>query len=313
MSQTALDLIRERCELYQDTLDWRSVAHFKPIDATSNPFIVSANLEVAHNQQFVDDAAKYAKAQGGSLEEQVNLAVLKTMVNLGTAAKPYLSGRVHTQLDARIAYNTEAMVKQALKLVDLYQEAGLDKSQIAFKIPTTFQGIQACRVLEKEHGVCCNMTVLFCLQQAAASAEAGASYVSPYLNLLGRADGDPATGLANAHQIRVYYDAHGIKTKVLGASFRTAEHAEQMSVVADAVTINAVMLEELNKKAPAKLEPLTKIDTPTSGPWLNNEGGYQWAMTMDERSCAGLVEGLRFFAAYNEQLDAKLLAKLKEN
>jgi transaldolase len=216
-------------------------------------------LEEAHNQPFVDDAAKYAKAKGGSLEEQVNLGVLKTMVSLATAAKPHLSGRVHTQLDARLAYSTEAMVAQALQLVELYKEAGLDKSQTAFKIPTTFQGVQACRILEKEHGVCCNMTVLFCLQQAVASAEAGASYVSPYLNLLGRADGDPATGIANAQQIRVYYDEHGIKTKVLGASFRTAEHAELMSQVADAVTINAGMLEELNKKKPAKLPELPKI------------------------------------------------------
>lgn len=217
------------------------------------------NLEEPHNHSVVDDAAKYAKAKGGSLEEQVTLAVLKTMVNLGTAAKPYLSGRVHTQLDARLAYSTNAMVAQTLQLVDMYKEAGLDKSQIAFKIPTTFQGVQACRILEKEHGVCCNMTVLFCLQQAVASAEAGASYVSPYLNLLGRVDGDPATGLANAQQIRVYYDAHGIKTKVLGASFRTVEEVELMSQVADAVTVNPPMLEELSKKAPASLPALPQI------------------------------------------------------
>ncbi|CAO3662080.1 unnamed protein product [Umbelopsis vinacea] len=299
---TALDLIRERTELYMDTLDWRAAAHFKPVDATSNPFIVSLNLEEPHNHSVVDDAAKYAKAKGGSLEEQVTLAVLKTMVNLGTAAKPYLSGRVHTQLDARLAYSTNAMVAQTLQLVDMYKEAGLDKSQIAFKIPTTFQGVQACRILEKEHGVCCNMTVLFCLQQAVASAEAGASYVSPYLNLLGRVDGDPATGLANAQQIRVYYDAHGIKTKVLGASFRTVEEVELMSQVADAVTVNPPMLEELSKKAPA---------TPSIGPFLDNESAYQWSMTVDERSSAGLLEGLRFFAAYNEKLDVMLRAKLQ--
>ncbi|KAG2186567.1 hypothetical protein INT44_002791 [Umbelopsis vinacea] len=308
---TALDLVCERTALYMDTLDWRAAAHFNPVDATSNPFIVSMNLEAPHNMVFVDDAAKYAKAKGGSLEEQVTLAVLKTMVNLGTAAKPHLSGRVHTQLDARLAYSTDAMVAQTLQLVEMYKEAGLDKSQIAFKIPTTFQGVQACRVLERDHGVCCNMTVLFCLQQAALSAEAGASYVSPYLNLLGRVDGDPATGLANAQQIREYYDAHGIKTIVLGASFRTAEEVELMSQVADAVTVSPPMLEELKIKAPAKLPALPKIQVPSIGSFLDNEGAYQWSMTIDERSSIGLLEGLRFFAAYNEKLDVLLRSKLQ--
>ena len=205
-------------------------------------------------------------------------------------------------MDARFAYSTTNLVSQSLQLVELYAELGIPKTKFVLKIPTTFNGIQACEILEKEHDISCNMTVLFCLTQAVASAEAGASYVSPYLNLLNREDTNTKEGLQNVKEIRKYYDQNKIKTKILGASFRTPEQVQQRSSFTTAITVSPIMLEELNVNNPIVISTENDSQLKAVGPYLGNESLYQWNMTMNERSSIGLLEGLRFFCSFQYKI-----------
>ncbi len=162
-----------------DTGDFQSIQKYKPQDATTNPSLLYSASQLPQYQSLVEDAIKYGKAHGKTVQEQTTLALDKLGVNFGVEILKIVPGRVSTEIDARFSFDTEANIKKARELIALYKEAGIEKERILIKIASTWEGIQAAKELEKE-GIHCNLTLLFSLAQAVACAEVGVTLISPF-------------------------------------------------------------------------------------------------------------------------------------
>jgi transaldolase len=298
-------------------MDVASSVSFKPTGATSNPIIILANLKESNNIHFVADAVEYVKKNHSSesKERQVELAVLRTEVGLGTELSKHIPGLINTQVDCRHAHSKEKIVKQCLEIVQLYEEAGVPKNRVSLKIPATWEGIQACHVLSQQQ-VNCNMTTMFSLVQAIASAEAGAAIISPYLNRLS-AHFDPSVNpvplpadqhvdLPHVLNMYNYYKQHDVKTILLGASI---VHVEELDLIAglDAITIFPPMMEKAVKRE-GTVTPLFSVELARQAApipkqtYLTDEAHFHQALKADSRSSEYLQEALAKFQEYDVKL-----------
>lgn len=203
---------------------------FKPTDATTNPSLILSAAGMEQYQHLINKAVKHGSKTGNTVEEKVSEATDMLCVLFGCEILKIIPGRVSTEIDARLSFNKEASIAKALKLIAMYEDAGIDKKRILIKLASTWEGIQAANVLEKKHGVHCNLTLLFSFAQAVACAEAGVTLISPFVgrildwyvsntaNKTYEADADP--GVVSVTQIYNYYKKFGYKTVVMGASFR---------------------------------------------------------------------------------------------
>jgi transaldolase len=279
MTQNLLDQLKTMTVAVADTGDIQAIETFTPRDATTNPSLITAAAQMPQYQEIVDDTLKKARKELGSsasLSDVVTLAFDRLAVSFGLKILEIIPGRVSTEVDARLSYDTQATIEKAHYLIGQYEAAGISRDRILIKIASTWEGIKAAESLEKE-GIHCNLTLLFGLHQAIACAEAGITLISPFVGRIldwyvkdtGKdysATEDP--GVQSVTTIYNYYKKFGYKTEVMGASFRNIGEIIELAGC-DLLTISPKLLDQLRSTEETlarKLDPanvdqsITKID-----------------------------------------------------
>ena len=254
MTQSALDQLKRLTTIVADTGDLNAIQQFRPLDATTNPSLITAAAQQPESRELIEDAYAQAKKEGYELDALVERTIDILTVKLGVEILNIVEGRVSTEVDAALSYNSEETIAKAKELLALYKEYGIDQDRILIKIASTWEGIQAAKVLEAE-GIHCNLTLLFGLHQAKACADANVTLISPFvgriLDWFKKAENvesypiekDP--GVLSVKQIYHYYKQHQIKTEVMGASFRSIDQVLGLAGC-DLLTVAPGLLEKLN-------------------------------------------------------------------
>jgi len=253
MTQSALDQLKRLTTIVADTGDLNAIQQFRPLDATTNPSLITAAAQQPESRELIEDAYAQAKKEGYELDALVERTIDILTVKLGVEILNIVEGRVSTEVDAALSYNTKETIAKAKELLALYKEYGIDQDRILIKIASTWEGIQAAKVLEAE-GIHCNLTLLFGLHQAKACADARVTLISPFvgriLDWFKKAENvesypiekDP--GVLSVKQIYHYYKQHQIKTEVMGASFRSIDQVLGLAGC-DLLTVAPGLLEKL--------------------------------------------------------------------
>ncbi|MFB1485520.1 MULTISPECIES: transaldolase [unclassified Thiocapsa] len=310
-----LDQLKTMTTVVADTGDFDSIAAYQPQDATTNPSLIFKAAQMPQYRELVEDAVLFGTRGGGSDPmDQARATMDKLAVNFGTEILKIVPGRVSTEIDARLSFDTAATLKRAAALVELYQAAGVDPStRVLFKIASTWEGIRAAEILQRQ-GLHCNLTLLFSFAQAVACADAGVTLISPFVgrildwyknadNVPGYpADEDP--GVQSVTRIYNYYKRHGYDTVVMGASFRNLDEILELAGC-DYLTISPALLGELASTegdVPRKLDPERALgmEIPKVG---FDEPGFRWELNEDAMASEKLAEGIRLFAADTRKLE----------
>ena len=315
---TQLDSLRSMTVVVADTGDIDAIKKYQPQDATTNPSLILSASALPQYAPLIDEAIAYAKAQSADKAQQLIDAEDKLAVNIGLEIVKIVPGRISTEVDARLSYDTQATVEKARKLIALYNEAGISNDRILIKIASTWQGIRAAEILEKE-GINCNLTLLFSEAQARACAEAGVYLISPFVGRIldwYKANTDkkeyaPAEdpGVISVTKIYNYYKEYGYKTVVMGASFRNVGEIIELAGC-DRLTIAPALLKELQENSTALVRKLDYKGEVKAKPQPLTEAEFYWQHNSDAMAVEKLAEGIRKFAVDQEKLEAMLSAKL---
>jgi len=268
MTETALHQLKNLTTVVADSSDLEAIEKFRPLDATTNPSLITAAAEQPESKQLIEDAYTQAKQEGYQSDALIERTIDILTVKFGVEILKLIDGRVSTEVDASLSYNTEATIAKARELSKLYQGYGIAQSRILIKIASTWEGIQAAKVLEAE-GIPCNLTLLFGLHQAQACADAKITLISPFvgriLDWYKKAEGveqypiekDP--GVLSVKQIYNYYKQQGIQTQVMGASFRSTAQVLGLAGC-DLLTIAPSLLSQLEQdQKPVKAQLSVKV------------------------------------------------------
>ena len=301
----SLDALKSLTTVVADTGDFETLAAYEPQDATTNPSLILKALQKDEYAGVLDDAIVSTAEAGAAGEARIDLVIDHLLVGFGRKILEIIPGRVSTEVDARLSFDVDATVAKARELIALYEAAGIPRERILIKIASTWEGIQAARILQKE-GINCNMTLLFSLAQAVACAEAEARLISPFVGRIldwykantdkeYTADNDP--GVASVKEIYTYYKKFGYDTEVMGASFRNVGEILELAGC-DLLTISPSLLEELkgmDAEVPRKLDPedaksadIERIDV--------SEKSFRWLLNEDAMATEKLAQGIRVFA-----------------
>ncbi|AAU38962.1 MULTISPECIES: transaldolase [Basfia] len=315
---TQLDALRNMTVVVADTGDIEAIKKYQPQDATTNPSLILSASALPQYASLIDDAINYAKAKSTDKAQQLIDAEDKLAVNIGLEILKIVPGRISTEVDARLSYDTAATVEKARKLIKLYNEAGINNDRILIKVASTWQGIRAAEILEKE-GINCNLTLLFSQAQARACAEAGVYLISPFVGRIldwYKANTDKKEyvpnedpGVISVTSIYNYYKQYGYQTVVMGASFRNIGEITELAGC-DRLTIAPALLKELqesNADLPRKLDYKGEVK-PKPAPLTESQ--FYWEHNNDPMAVDKLAEGIRKFAADIEKLEAMLSTKL---
>ncbi|GGG97282.1 transaldolase [Silvibacterium dinghuense] len=324
MSKTLLEQLRTMTTVVADTGDIEAIEKVKPQDATTNPSLITAAAQMPQYQQIVDDTLIEAKKKLGdnAKDEDVAKEAFKHLaIAFGKKILAVVPGRVSTEVDARLSYNTEATLKQAREIIALYESAGISKQRILIKIASTWEGIKAAEILETE-GIHCNLTLLFGLHQAIACAEAKVTLISPFVgrildwykkntgkDYVGAED----PGVQSVTRIFNYYKHFGYKTVVMGASFRNIGEIEELAG-SDLLTISPNLLHELEAKTgdlPRKLDP-EKAKTLQIEKITVDKATFDKMHAEDHMAHDKLKEGIEGFSKALEQLEQLLAKRVSE-
>ena len=298
-----LDQLRAVTVVVADTGDLDAVRRLKPQDCTTNPTLLLKAAETPAYVHIIEEALAWGRSQGGSREGVVTAICDRLAVAFGTELANIVPGRVSTEVDADLSFDTEATLTKARAIIKAYEERGIGREKILIKIASTWEGIRAAEILEKE-GIDCNLTLLFSQAQAQACAEAGVFLISPFVGRIldwhVKAGGGPYTGetdpgVVSVRKIYAAYKAQGIKTVVMGASFRNIGEIEALAGC-DRLTISPALLDELAKaegELPRKLSP-DAIETIQPLPRLD-EKSFRFALNEDAMATEKLSEGIRSF------------------
>jgi len=319
MAKSLLEQLKELTVVVADTGDFESIEKFKPQDSTTNPSLLTAAASMPQYQPIVDEVLLEAKKQLGPQakdSEVANLAFRHLAVAFGKKILAIVPGRVSTEVDARLSFDTEATMKQAREIIKQYDEAGISRERVLIKIASTWPGIKAAEQLEKE-GIHCNLTLLFGMHQAVACAEAKVTLISPFVGRIldwykqdtGKDyQGADDPGVQSVTRIYNYFKKFGYKTVVMGASFRNIGEIRELAGC-DLLTIAPKLLEELQETAadlPRKLDaknaPSLQIEKIPM-----NEAIFEKMHAEDRMAHDKLKEGIEGFSAALEKLE-KLLA-----
>jgi transaldolase len=327
MPNNLLEALRAVTVVVADTGDIQSIEQFKPQDATTNPSLITAAAQMPEYQDIVDQTLLKAKKDAGigaSSAQVVSLAFDRLAVSFGLKILQIIPGRVSTEVDARLSYDTDATVAKARYLIGQYQAAGISKERVLIKIASTWQGIKAGEILEKE-GIHCNLTLLFGLHQAIACAEAGITLISPFVGRIldwykkdtGRnsypAAEDP--GVLSVTTIYNYFKKFGYKTEVMGASFRNMGEITELTGC-DLLTISPAFLAELQNtvgELPRKLDPAKVADLSIEKISID-QATFEQMHNGDRMASDKLAEGIDGFTKALislEQLLTERLARLE--
>ena len=315
---TQLDSLRSMTVVVADTGDIDAIKKYQPQDATTNPSLILSASALPQYAPLIDEAIAYAQAQSADKAQQLIYAEDKLAVNIGLEILKIVPGRISTEVDARLSYDTQATVEKARKLIALYNAAGISNDRILIKIASTWQGIRAAEILEKE-GINCNLTLLFSEAQARACAEAGVYLISPFVGRIldwYKANTDkkeyaPAEdpGVISVTKIYNYYKEYGYKTVVMGASFRNVGEIIELAGC-DRLTIAPALLKELQENSTALVRKLDYKGEVKAKPQPLTEAEFYWQHNSDAMAVEKLAEGIRKFAVDQEKLEAMLSAKL---
>lgn len=315
---TQLDSLRKMTVVVADTGDIDAIKKYQPQDATTNPSLILSASALPQYAPLIDEAIAYAKAQSANKAQQLIDSEDKLAVNIGLEILKIVPGRISTEVDARLSYDTQATVEKARKLIALYNAAGISNDRILIKIASTWQGIRAAEILEKE-GINCNLTLLFSEAQARACAEAGVYLISPFVGRIldwYKANTDkkeyaPAEdpGVISVTKIYNYYKEYGYKTVVMGASFRNVGEIIELAGC-DRLTIAPALLKELQENSTALVRKLDNKGEVKAKPQPLTEAEFYWQHNSDAMAVEKLAEGIRKFAVDQEKLEAMLSAKL---
>ena len=255
MTQTALDQLKQVTTVVADSSDLEAIRQFRPLDATTNPSLITAAASQPENRELIEAAYTQAREEGYQADQLIERTIDILTVKFGVEILKLIEGRVSTEVDASLSYDTEATLQKARELSKLYQDYGIDPSRVLIKTASTWEGIQAAKVLEAE-GIACNLTLLFGLHQAQACADAHITLISPFvgriLDWYKKAENidhyptekDP--GVISVKKIYHYYKQHDIQTQVMGASFRSVDQVLGLAGC-DLLTISPALLTELNQ------------------------------------------------------------------
>lgn len=306
-----------------DSGDFVSIGKYKPQDATTNPSLILAATKKPEYAALLDAAVAQAKSEGGSVTEQVDSALDNLLVQFGKKILEIIPGKVSTEVDAAFSFSTKASVDKALHIIKLYEKEGISKDRVLIKIASTWEGIKAAEILQRDHGINCNLTLMFSLPQAIAAAEAGAFLISPFVGRIldwfkaankkeYAKEEDP--GVASVKSIFNYYKKYGYKTIVMGASFRNTGEITELAGC-DYLTISPNLLEELinsNEAVPKKLDAAgaSSLDIEKKT-YLNEEANFRFDFNEDQMAVEKLREGISKFAADAVTLKGIIKAKLQ--
>lgn len=315
MSQ--LDELRKVTVVVADTGDIEAMKLYKPEDATTNPSLILSASALPQYAPLIEDAVAYAKSQSSDKAQQLVDAEDKLAVNIGLEILKLVPGRISTEVDARFSYDTEKTIAKARKLIALYNAAGIGNDRILIKIASTWQGIRAAEVLEKE-GINCNLTLLFSQAQARACAEAGVYLISPFVGRIldwykaneGK-EYAPAEdpGVISVTNIYNYYKQYGYNTVVMGASFRNVGEIVELAGC-DRLTIAPALLKALQESNETLVRKLEYKGEVKARPQPMTEAEFYWEHNQDPMAVEKLAEGIRKFAIDQEKLEAMLAEKL---
>ena len=315
---TQLDSLRNMTVVVADTGDIEAIKKYQPQDATTNPSLILSASSLPQYSPLIDEAVSYAKAQSNDKSQQLIDAEDKLAVNIGLEILKIVPGRISTEVDARLSYDTQATVEKARKLIALYNAAGISNDRILIKIASTWQGIRAAEILEKE-GINCNLTLLFSEAQARACAEAGVYLISPFVGRIldwYKANSDkkeyaPAEdpGVISVTKIYNYYKEYDYNTVVMGASFRNVGEITELAGC-DRLTIAPALLKELQENSTALVRKLEYKGEVKAKPQPLTEAEFYWQHNSDAMAVEKLADGIRKFAVDQEKLETMLSAKL---
>jgi transaldolase len=315
-----LDQLRAMTVVVADTGDLDAVRRLKPQDCTTNPTLLLKAVETPAYGHIIEEALTWGRSQGGSREDVVTAICDRLAVAFGTELANIVPGRVSTEVDADLSFDTNATLAKARAIIGSYEERGIGRERILIKIAATWEGIRAAEVLQKE-GIDCNLTLLFSQVQAQACAEAGVFLISPFVGRIldwhVKAGGGPYTGeidpgVLSVRKIYAAYKAQGIETVVMGASFRNIGEIEALAGC-DRLTISPALLDELANaqgELPRKLSP-DNVDKIQPLPRLD-EKSFRSALNEDAMATEKLSEGIRSFVKDLRSLRTLVAQRLDE-
>jgi len=326
MAKNLLDQLKEMTVVVADSGDINSIEKFRPRDSTTNPSLIATAAGMPAYAKLVDDALVWARKQAseggtsGSEDDVVKRATDRLSVEFGLKILQIVPGRVSTEVDARLSYDTAASVEKAHTIIKMYEAAGTSRDRILIKLASTWEGIRAAELLEKE-GIHCNMTLLFGMHQAVACAEANVTLISPFVGRIldwykkstGKESYEPHEdpGVVSVTKIYNYYKKHGHPTEVMGASFRNMGEITELAGC-DLLTIAPNLLAELEKtegELPRKLDPANakSLDLPRMA---MDEKTFRKMHEEDRMAFEKLDEGIKSFAKAIEGLEKQLKERL---
>ena len=315
--QNKLEQLRKVTTVVADTGDIEAIKQYQPEDATTNPSLILKAATIEAYAPLIADAIDYAKKQSADKQQQVEMACDMLAVNIGKEILKTIPGRISTEVDARLSYDTNASLAKARQLIKMYNDAGINNDRILIKLAATWNGIQAAKVLEKE-GINCNLTLLFSFAQAQACAEADVFLISPFVGRIMdwykakqgtdfSAAEDP--GVLSVSKIYDYYKAHGYKTVVMGASFRNIGEILELAGC-DRLTISPQLLQELSDtEGLVETKLFSDVDVKPA-PVALTEAEFLWAHNQDPMAIEKLAEGIRNFAIDQNKLETMIMEKL---
>jgi len=317
-----LEQLAKMTVIVADTGDIKSIEKHKPRDATTNPSLITAAAKMPEYSDIVDGALAWARESAGADADQkaiVGQAIDRLAVEFGTRILKIVPGRVSTEVDARLSYDTEATIAKARAIIAQYAAAGVGRERVLIKIASSWEGIRAAEVLERD-GIHCNLTLLFGLHQAIACAEAKVTLISPFVGRIldwykkdtGRDSYPPAEdpGVQSVTRIYAYYKAHGHKTEIMGASFRNLGEIIELAGC-DLLTIAPSLLAELaatDGTLERKLDPAQARPEPAPAPM--DEATFRRMHADDRMANDKLDEGVKGFSKALVELENLLLARL---
>ena len=314
-----LDQLKRLTKVVADTGDYSTLKEFAPQDATTNPSLILKAAEMPGYRSLVDKAIANNRSAGLPQEGLLTRIMDELLVLFGTEILKVVPGRVSTETDADLAFDTEGLIAKAHRFIELYRDAGIPRERILIKLATTWEGVRAAEVLERE-GIHCNMTLLFSLSQAVACAEVKATLISPFVGRIldwykaktGK-DYSPAEdpGVVSVREIYSYYKHFGYKTEVMGASFRNKGEILELAGC-DALTISPQLLGELR----GATEPVQRKLNPEAAKAATvekvavDEKSFRWLLNENPMATEKLAEGIRIFNADARKLKNHLASRL---
>ncbi|MFL0749222.1 MAG: transaldolase, partial [Prochlorococcus sp.] len=315
---TLLEQLSSMTVVVADTGDLEAIRKFTPRDATTNPSLILAAAQIPAYQSLIDEALHSSRQLLGSsaaVEEVVHEALDEICVIFGKEILKIVPGRVSTEVDARLSFDTEATIAKAHKLIGLYNDAGITNDRVLIKIASTWEGIKAAEVLEKD-GIHCNLTLLFGFAQAVACAEAGVTLISPFVGRIldwykadtGRNSypGAEDPGVISVTKIFNYFKTYGYKTEIMGASFRNIDEIIELAGC-DLLTISPKLLDQLRNTEDTLERKLDEENPVAAESQMNmDKASFESMMRADRMAFEKLDEGIRGFSKAIETLEAQL-------